>query len=344
MIKLRRLSLIFPCLIICFGACSEKKDDVLSVPDTPNVTTTTQTVFVTSPVMSKANLISVSFLTDQILTAYGNDATKGYCFKSTDAGKTWTETPINLLYPIMNSLNFQDSNIGLVAGQTIYGTKDGGQTWAAVPSLSSEVIKIVYPKTNNAFFVKQIFDSVHGRKYSELYRFNTNTFTMETGYLSFDGYTNDLSFVKDKIGMLVGDKGLVNIIGVNPEGSFTFQDPINITTENLSSIAMISEKIAFVGGSNSFFSKTVNAGADWVTLKTTLPMGSNIKKIAFKNETTGYAIVENNGIVGVYKIENGGQQWTKLTTPDNSKFTDIQFNSQDKAVAVGNSGAVLLIN
>jgi photosystem II stability/assembly factor-like uncharacterized protein len=57
----------------------------------------------------------------------------------------------------------------------------------------------------------------------------------------------------------------------------------------------------------------------------------------------GYGIViETEGKTSLYKIEDSGQKWTKLLTPDVAILNDLKINAQGKAIAVGNEGGVYL--
>ncbi|MES2517916.1 MAG: YCF48-related protein [Bacteroidota bacterium] len=323
---------------ISLMACSEKKEGTVT-PITPT-TPTEKSTFFNDPIMKKANLISVSFSNDQTLFAFGNDSGRGYLFKSTDTGKTWAEVSYSPLNPLMNVVSFYDEKVGIIGGNTILGTNDGGATWATIPQLSNAIQKVTYPKSQQGFMVKLIFDAFHSRKYTELYAVNTTNLTTDNNYVTLDGYTNDLHFLRNKIGILVGDLGNVYIITVKADGTFEYSDRLRPVSEDLLSVFMVNEKIAFVGGKNNIFLKTIDAGTTWTNLK--ILVTGNVKKIVFQNENLGYGIVENEGKTALYKIEESGQKWTKFTTTDAVIFNDLKINSQGKAIAVGEGGGVYL--
>ncbi len=330
-------------------ACSEKKDDVVITPATPttsvtppvtNVPEPEKSVFFTDPIMKKANIISLSFANDNTIFAFGNDATQGYLFKSTDTGRTWSEASFSMTNPMMNVVEFYDEKVGIIGGRTILGTKDGGLTWTNIPQLSSSISRISYPKYQQGFMMKQIFDNFHSRKYTEIYPINTNELKTGTDYITIDGYTNDIHFIRNKIGILVGDLGNMYVITVKSDGTFEYSDRLRPVNEDLLSVFLINEKLAFVGGKKGTFLKTNDAGQTWISVKTLIT--DNIKKIAFQNENLGYGIVELEGKTSLYKIENSGQKWTKIITPETAIFNDLKINALGKAIVVGKDGAVYL--
>lgn len=323
---------------IGFLACSEKKEDVLITPKP--IISVGKTTFFIDPILKKANIISISFANDNTIFAFGNNASQGYLFKSMDTGKTWNEVPFSLTNPTMNVVEFYDEKVGIIGGKTILGTKNGGVTWTVIPQLSSSISRISYPKNQQGFMMKQIFDNVHSRKYTEIYPINTNDLKTGTNYITIDGYSNDINFVRNKIGISVGDLGNIYVILIKPDGSFQYSDRLRPVNEDLLSVFLVTEKLAFVGGKKGTFLKTINAGGTWVSTKTSIT--DNIKKIAFQNENLGYGIVELEGKTTLYKIQESGQKWTKIITPETAIFNDLKINALGKAVAVGKDGAVYL--
>jgi photosystem II stability/assembly factor-like uncharacterized protein len=324
-------------------ACSEKKDTVVTPQTTPTTgvtvpVTTDKITFFTDPIMKKANILSISFATNQTVYALGDDANRGYLFKSTDEGKTWAE--VNYAGNKMNTVDFYDEKTGILAGATILGTQDGGNNWNPMRKLTSTVIKTSYPKNQQGFMLQLIYDSFHFRKYTEIYSVSTSNLTTDNNYVTLDGYATDIHFLKNKIGILVGEAGNVYVLTVKTDGTYDYSDRLRPVNEDLSSVFLVSEKIAFIGGKNGTFLKSTTAGESWTTIKTA-PTG-NIKKIAFQQENLGYAIVESASQTNLYKIESSGEKWTKLTTSATAVFNDLKINAQGKAIAVGKDGAVFL--
>jgi photosystem II stability/assembly factor-like uncharacterized protein len=242
--------------------------------------------------------------------------------------------------PTMNVVEFYDEKVGIIGGRTILGTKDSGLTWTPIPQLSSPITRISYPKNQQGFMMKQIFDNVHSRKYTEIYPINTNDLKTGTDYITIDGYTNDIHFIRNKIGISVGDLGNTYIITVKSDGTFEYSDRLRPVNEDLLSVFLINEKLAFVGGKKGTFLKTNDAGQTWTSVKTSI--SDNIKKIVFQNENLGYGIVEMEGKTTLYKIEDSGQKWIKIITPETAIFNDLKINALGKAVVVGKDGAVYL--
>ena len=329
-------------------ACSEKKET--PTPVTPvNVTPPTippvvvvepakPITFFNDPVMKKANLVSLTFADDQTLFAFGNDDTKGYLFKSTDLGKTWAEIAFSGSNPIMRSVSFKDAKVGVLSGKNVLATNDGGTTWQAI-ARPTDATQASYPKNMEGFVLKQFYDAFHGREYTELHYVNTSNLA-QTKYETLFGYMSDVHFLKEKKGMLVGNFGLIYVININTDGTYDYIDPVRPVTESLLSVFLIDAKKAFVGGKNSTFLKTTDGGENWTVIKNNVT--GNVLKLAFQNENLGYSIISNDGKTTLYKIENSGEKWTKIETPDTAIFNDLRINSSGKAVAVGKDGGVYL--
>lgn len=329
---------------ISIMACSEKKDSPVPImPTTPPhlidpITTKPTVSFFNDPVMKKANLVSLSFADDQTIFAFGTDATKGYLFKSIDLGKTWMEINYSSTNALMRSVNFKDAKVGVLSGKNVLGTTDGGVTWQAILR-PTDATQTSYPKSSEGFVLKQFYDAFHSREYTELHYVNTSNLS-QTKYETLFGYMNDVHFLKEKVGMLVGTYGLIYVIHIQSDGSYDYIDPVHPVTESLLSVFLVNDKKAFVGGKNSTFLKTVDGGENWTIIKTGLI--GNILKLAFQNENLGYSILENEGKTSLYKIEDLGTKWTKVETPETAIFNDLRINSSGKVVAVGKEGAVYL--
>ncbi len=183
-------------------ACSEKKDSLLPIrPTTPPllidpITTKPTVSFFNDPVMKKANIVSLSFADDQTLFAFGNDATKGYLFKSIDLGKTWTEINYSSTNAVMRSVNFKDAKVGVLSGRNVLGTTDGGATWQAI-SRPTDATQASYPKNQEGFVLKQFYDAFHNREYTELHHINTFNLA-QNKYETLFGYMSDVHFLKEK--------------------------------------------------------------------------------------------------------------------------------------------------
>ncbi|MEA5459388.1 YCF48-related protein [Arcicella sp. LKC2W] len=320
--------------------CSEKVETTPTpvTPTTPITPSTPTTSFFTDPTMKKANLVSVSFASDQILYAFGNDASKGYLFKSTDLGKTWTEVKFSDANPIMQSVSFKDEKVGILNGKNVLGTIDGGTTWTLI-SRPTDAQQTVYPKSQEGLILMRLYDNFHSKKYTEVHSINTANLS-HFNYVTLGGYINDVHFLKDKLGIFVGEVGAIDVILAKADGTYDYIDQVKPVSEDLLSVYLISDKKAFVGGKNSTFLKTVDGGINWTVIKT--GVAGDVSKLAFQTENLGYGIVVDGAKTNLYKIEDAGTKWTKITTPDTAIFNDLKINSQGKAIAVGKDGGVYL--
>ena len=95
------------------------------------------------------------------------------------------------------------------------------------------------------------------------------------------------------------------------------------------------------GGTASGIWKTVDAGRTWTRLETGLPAGDKGRiglDVYRKNPDIVYARVEHAKEGGVYRSENGGASWTKMssTNPRPMYFSQIRIDpNDDKRIYVG---------
>ncbi len=72
--------------------------------------------------------------------------------KTTDGGFTWTFQD-SIMSPYLNCLHFIDENNGWIAGDNIYSTTDGGQSWQCCTNFdnSDVIVNLFFYDNNNAW-------------------------------------------------------------------------------------------------------------------------------------------------------------------------------------------------
>lgn len=87
-------------------------------------------------------LTSISLPTDQIHYLSGFTTTgAGVLWKSTNGGLTWAGVPLPPNFNAPMKCNFAPGGVnGMIAGSSLIGTSDGGQTWGAMYTPPDAVI------------------------------------------------------------------------------------------------------------------------------------------------------------------------------------------------------------
>lgn len=86
----------------------------------------------------------IKFINENIGFAYGHqdNSWAPFIYKTTDAGESWEEFPIDVLTPTADFFVIDEQNIYLCGEGGIHNTKDGGQTYSTHPFNSEEITTI----------------------------------------------------------------------------------------------------------------------------------------------------------------------------------------------------------
>lgn len=286
---------------------------------------------------------SATFASDISLYALGNTSTGSVqLYKSSDGGSSWTKnTSFN---QAMNAVYFLNETKGLVAGNYFGNTSNSGATWQVLTGLSETVVAITPSKTQEAFLTKLLFDNTHGRKYTEIYSFAWTTMNfVNSQYITLDGYQKASHALLDKVVVFVGEGGKATKATLNSQNEWTWEYINTPQTNNLQTVAVISEQTYIVAGLSGTFLKTTNGGTSWTTINTNI-VGGDFQKIRFIDANTGYAIINSSGKGGIYKTTDGGTNWTKLNLVGNDHVLELTASSKGKIMVVGSTGNIYLLN
>lgn len=228
----------------------------------------------------------------------------------------------------------------------IYHTVDGGANWGA-QSIGS------YSRYLYGIFFS---DSEHGwaSGYSYLY------YTVDGGSNWTEFYlwshlgnkamnTQDIHFVSNTKGWMVGDDGMV-IMTADGGLNWTIQNDgtavSHATDANLYGVHFVDANVGYACGAGGVIIKTVNGGTDW-TPQTT-PNNEYLYDIFFTDANHGWAVGGYD--VDIYratilKTTNGGATWTQITPPYSVNYLyGVYFTDANNGVAVGSYGIIIKTN
>ncbi len=235
-------------------------------------------------------------------------------YRSIDGGNRWY---IVGSYPntIIHKILFSDSQTGWIIAENksdqewniLLKTENAGSTWERIDLQSFLPDADEYADVFDMFYL----DSLNGwiASWNAIYRTYDGGFTWQI--------LNDklrwfelLHFNDDKNGWCIRERKLYN----TSDGGINWTELQ--TSMKLEQFYPVSTSHLYVKSNDDRWFNSFDAGKTWDTLKISDEYYSDIKKIAFKDNTNGYAIARY-----LYRTSDGGKNWTRLV---DEKINGIQ--------------------
>ncbi len=202
-------------------------------------------------------------------------------------------------------------------GGSIFHTADGGLTWTAQNSGTTEPLHAV-----------SFFDSMHGLAIGNVALYTTNggqTWLPGSGAL---GTYYDLDFVTPTTGYACGGGGVVLKTTDGGANWGIIATPI-LQPHNLVSLDFVDLNTGWVVGQGGTVIGTTNGGASWTIQNPNT--SAFMAGVSFVNANEGWAVAGNYFI----HTTNGGQTWTQQTVPSNTWAYAVYFLDSQNGWAVG---------
>jgi photosystem II stability/assembly factor-like uncharacterized protein len=282
------------------------------------------------------DLNSVYFLDDKRGWVGGDE---GFLSRTDDAGRTWVRQNVATKAAI-NDIYFRDKEIGfLLAGNSIFVTRDNGASW-----------------TKSRSFVPEEFDGAEVELYSV--RFSSKNKGWVVGSVSkrdrvVDSilvYTDDagqnwrrqrapsrlelihIDFVSDKRGWIVGADGTV-LFTRDAGESWTRQN--TSTNVTLYHVDFRGDKRGWAVGERGTLLRTTDGGETWMAISTNVKV--TLLSVHFKNDDDGWAIGRSGTIL---RSGDEGKTWVPQESTTRQNLYSLNFNKKI-GWAVGGEGIVL---
>ena len=275
-----------------------------------------------------ANLFEVTFLSDSVGYAVGNDNTNNFILKTTDAGESWTNVSSPIISKLVKAVYFLNKDTGWVVGKqgSVYKTMDGGSIWISKNTGTTFDF-------NDVWFTKYKNGLAIGK--SGNYKTSPDGGSAwATGNLTTTEEYSKLFFKNDTLGYMLcttdGKTWKTKDAGVQWDTFKTFPLIIN-------DIFFVNTSMGYVIGQTGYVRRTINGGISWNNIS---PAGYSSKAFStifsFGNDIW---IGSDSGLV-LYTA-NGGTSWKKDTSAGTEKINSMTFTKNKTGFAVGANGMIL---
>jgi photosystem II stability/assembly factor-like uncharacterized protein len=263
----------------------------------------------------------------------------GFLSRTDDGGGTWIRQTVGTTEAI-NDIYFRDKEAGfLLAGNTIFVTRDNGTRWNQARS-----------------FMQQEFEGADVELYSV--RFSSKKKGWVVGSVSKSDrvidsilvYTDDggetwtrkrtpsrlelihIDFINDKRGWIVGDGG--TILTTQDAGE-TWTKQVSGVEGTLYHVDFRDENRGWVVGERGTLLRTTNGGETWTRILTNVKV--TLLSVQFLNDDDGWAVGRGGTIL---RSEDQGRTWLQQESTTKQNLYAIYFNKKI-GWAVGGDGTVL---
>lgn len=303
----------------------------------PSGAASAQGGWIPTRVNTAGNDLNTVYFVDDKRGWVGGD--EGFLSRTDDAGRTWVRQSVATKAAI-NDIYFRDKEIGfLLAGNSIFVTRDNGASW-----------------TKSRSFVPEEFDGADVELYSV--RFSSKNKGWVVGSVSkrdrvVDSilvYTDNagqswrrqrapsrlelihIDFVSDKRGWIVGADGTV-LFTRDAGESWTKQN--TSTNVTLYHVDFRGDKRGWAVGERGTLLRTTDGGEIWTAIPTNVKV--TLLSVHFKNDDDGWAIGRNGTIL---RSSDEGKTWVPQESTTRQNLYSLNFNKKI-GWAVGGEGIVL---
>jgi photosystem II stability/assembly factor-like uncharacterized protein len=301
----------------------------------------------------KESMSDICFINDQTGWMCGN---KGYIYKTTDGGDSWTEQNSGVTKNIQK-LYFIDENLGY-AGTTqgsILKTTDGGTTWTEyIYGNARPTVPFGY--CDDLYFTNKDTGFVVGGALKNFFLFKTTdggiNWVIKDSLISTDNTVRwyDMSFFNNSLGAITSSKK--DLQKYTTDGGETWALSTAIV-DNFFGIQksikwLSSNTVLSLGEGNEFngvpvpIYKSTDGGINWVKKnQSVITCFDRVKDSYFKNGNEGIGVGSNGFYKGfIIKTSDGGENWSTSVTNYASSFMAID-GSNNTLYGLGPSSHVL---
>lgn len=296
-----------------------------------------QTGWVPTQVGVKGQDLNTVYFLDGKRGWVGGD--EGYLSRTDDGGQSWVPQSVGTKNAI-NDIYFRDKEAGfLLAGNTIFVTRDNGTRWDVARSFlpaefdgaEVELYSVRFSSKKKGWVVGSI--SKRDRVVDSILVYTENggeTWTRQRAPSRTE--LIHIDFVSDKRGWIVGEGG--TILFTRDEGQ-TWSRQTSGTTATLYHIDFRDDKRGWAVGERGTILRTDNGGESWDAV--ILSVKSTLLSVQFLNDDDGWAVGRGGMIL---LTEDKGRTWIQQDSKTKQNLYALNFNKKI-GWAVGGDGTVV---
>lgn len=304
---------------------------------TLTVSASAQVGWIPARINTGGNDLNTVYFLDEKRGWVGGD--NGFLSRTDDGGSSWVRQSVGTTAAI-NDIYFRDKEIGfLLAGNSIFLTRDNGSTWIKSRSFlpeefegaEVELYSVRFSSKNKGWVVgsvskrERVVDSilVYTDDAGQSWRRQRAPSRLELIHIDF---------VSDKRGWIVGADGTVLFTRDGGE-SWTKQN--TGTNATLYHVDFRSDKRGWAVGERGTLLRTTDGGETW----TPVPLGvrATLLSIRFLNDDDGWAIGRGGTIL---RSDDEGRTWRQQESTTKQNLYSLSFNKK-VGWTVGGEGIAL---
>jgi photosystem II stability/assembly factor-like uncharacterized protein len=296
-----------------------------------------QVSWVASQVGHKGQDLNTVYFLDSKRGWVGGD--EGFLSRTDDGGRTWTRQEVGSKVGI-NDIYFRDKEAGfLLAGNTIFVTRDNGTRWdvsrsflpAEFDGADVELYSVRFSSKKKGWVVgsiskkDRVIDSilVYTDDAGETWRRQRAPSRLELIHIDF---------VSDKKGWIVGDGGTILF---TKDAGETWTRQTAGTNVTLYHVDFRDDKKGWVVGERGTLLRTTDGGESWTPVVTNV--NGTLLSVQFLNDDDGWVIGRGGTIL---RSEDQGRSWLRQESTTKQNLYSLSFNKKI-GWAVGGDGTVL---
>jgi photosystem II stability/assembly factor-like uncharacterized protein len=263
----------------------------------------------------------------------------GFLSRTKDAGRTWSPQSVGTKDAI-NDIYFRGKDDGyLLAGDTIFGTTDGGETWREVRQFLArdfgggmpELYSIRFSGKKNGWVV----GSVSRREViieSLVIHTSDGGASWERQIVPVREDLIHLDFVSEDKGWVVGAGGTILF---TRDGGRNWTRQQSGTQVTLYHVDFRNDRMGYAVGERGTVLRTTDGGETWSAVS--VPVRNTLLSVRFVDEDQGW-IVGRGGVI--LRSEDGGLTWVRQESRTKENLYAL-FIDKKSGWAVGGNGIVL---
>lgn len=242
-----------------------------------------------------------------------------------NAQAKWTYVEVNdSVNNGFKGVYFTSETNGVIVGQNgmIKRSTDGGKTWTIINSGQTSDL-------NNVFFINANIGWAVGTEGIVIKTTDGGlTWSNSSGSITSDKILKDVKFLDQNTGYVTGSQ-----VFKTTDGGSTWT-ALTTSSSFKQSIDMLNTNNGYICGNGGLLGNTIN-GTNFFAQ--TSPVGNNIYKIRFINDSTGVAVGQSNLIL---HTKNKGVNWTLKSTASTKNLFDICAVGASTFWAAGDNGLI----